>query len=219
MVWMMGLAAMACSRPGYGKDVPAPQADVPTTQSTDAAKAVLAGGCFWCTEGVFQELDGVQSVVSGYAGGSADTANYEAVCTGRTGHAEAIEITYDPSKITYGKLLQVFFATHDPTTPNAQGPDHGTQYRSAIFFADADQKKVAEAYIKQLTDAGVFTRPIVTTLEPLTAFYPAEKYHQDYVDNNPFNPYIKAWALPKIDKVRKNFPGEVKPPTTRPTAY
>ncbi|RYG77845.1 peptide-methionine (S)-S-oxide reductase, partial [bacterium] len=166
--------------------------------------AVLAGGCFWCTEGVFEQIPGVSDVESIYAGGTKETANYEAVCSGTTGHAEAIRITYDPAKVTYGYLLKIFFSiAHDPTTLNRQGNDVGTQYRSAVFYANDEEKRVAEAYIKQLTDAKVFTDPITTTLEPLTAYYPAEKYHQDYAKANPDQGYIRAMATPKIEKAKK----------------
>jgi peptide-methionine (S)-S-oxide reductase len=164
-----------------GDVLPAPKIDVPKTEAGQTRQAVFAGGCFWCTEAVFEQLEGVTEVTSGYSGGDADTANYKAVCTGQTGHAEAIRITYDPAKLTFGELLRVHFATHDPTTLNRQGADKGTQYRSAIFYADDEEKHVAEAYIRQLDEAKVFSSPIVTTLEPLAAFYPAEEYHQDYV--------------------------------------
>jgi peptide-methionine (S)-S-oxide reductase len=147
----------------------------------------------------------VSDVVSGYAGDIAQTANYEAVCGGGTNHAEAIRITYDPSKVTFGQLLRVFFATHDPTTKDRQGPDSGRQYRSAIFYQNEDEKRVAEAYIKQLDDARIFPRPIVTTLEPLTQFFPAEGYHQDFARTNPSHPYIRQQALPKVAKVREKF--------------
>lgn len=217
MMWMLGLAAMACDRPSYGKQVPQPKMDAPLAQSSDVKHAVFAGGCFWCTEAVFQEIQGVSQVESGYAGGSAETATYEQVCTGTTGHAEVIRITYDPSKLTFGRLLQIFFATHNPTTLNAQGPDRGSQYRSAVFYEDEQQKQIAEAYIAQLTQEQVFNQPIVTTLEPLNAFYPAEEYHQDYADRNPASAYIRAWAQPKVAKVRAGFPEQVKQPTTQPT--
>jgi len=174
-------------------------------------KAVLAGGCFWCTEAVFEQLKGVKSVVSGYAGGRAQTARYDVVSSGRTDHAEAIEITYDPAKISYGKLLKVFFSVaHDPTQLNRQGPDHGRQYRSAVFYSSGEQKKVAEAYIKQLTAAGVFSDPIVTELEPLDKFYPAEEYHQDFVARNPAQGYVRAYALPKVQKTKKAFREDLK---------
>lgn len=174
-------------------------------------KAVLAGGCFWCTEAVFEQLKGVKSVVSGYAGGTERTAHYDVVSSGSTDHAEAIEITYDPAKISYGKLLKVFFSVaHDPTQLNRQGPDHGRQYRSALFYSDGEQKRVAEAYIKQLTEAGVFSDPIVTELEPLDKFYPAEQYHQDFVVRNPAQGYVRAYALPKVRKVKKSFREDLK---------
>lgn len=168
---------------------------------------VFAGGCFWCTEAVFEQLKGVSDVVSGYAGGQANTANYNSVGSGNTGHAEVIRITYDPSKLSYGQLLRVFFATHDPTQLNRQGNDVGTQYRSAIFFQNEDEKRVAESYIKQLdANLDLYGKPIVTTLEPLEKFYEAELYHQDYAKNNPDQPYVKFHALPKANKVDKLFP-------------
>jgi peptide-methionine (S)-S-oxide reductase len=181
-------------------------AAVPTEKSV-----VLAGGCFWCTEAVFRQLSGVRSVVSGYAGGSAATANYRAVCGGDTRHAEAIEIRYDASQCTLGQLLKIFFSiAHDPTQLDGQGADIGTQYRSAIFFADAEQKNVSEAYIRQLNTAGVFSKPIVTTLEPLETFYPAEAYHQNYAALNPGQPYIAGVAAPKVSKLRENFSDKLK---------
>lgn len=174
------------------------------------ATAVFAGGCFWCVEAVFEELDGVIDAVSGYAGGSQETANYEDVCTGTTGHAEAVQIVYDPAKIDYRKLLEVHFATHDPTTLNRQGNDTGPQYRSAVFYADEDEKRAAQELIDELTRAHAFTNPIATTLEPLHGFYPAETYHQNYVCMNPRQSYVRAVALPKVDKVRKLFARDLK---------
>lgn len=174
------------------------------------ATAVFAGGCFWCVEAVFEELDGVIDAVSGYAGGSRETANYEAVCTGTTGHAEAVQIVYDPDKIDFAKLLRVHFATHDPTTLNRQGNDAGPQYRSAIFCADDEERRIAQAVIAELTQARAFDRPIVTTLEPLGEFYPAETYHQSYVCMNPRQGYVRAVALPKVEKVRKLFGDDLK---------
>lgn len=171
---------------------------------------MFAGGCFWCTEAVFEELDGVIEAVSGYAGDSKETANYKSVSTGRTGHAEAIEITYDPRRLSYEQLLKVFFATHDPTTKNRQGNDVGPQYRSAIFYANAQEKELAEAFIQDLTDAKAFSKPIVTTLEPLTAFYPAENYHQNYVCYNPNQAYVRMVAMPKVEKVREKFQSLLK---------
>jgi peptide-methionine (S)-S-oxide reductase len=178
------------------------------TKNDSASKqtAVLAGGCFWCTEAVFNQIDGVEKVVSGYSGGDRATANYDAVCSGRTGHAEAIQITYDPSKISYGQLLKIFFSVaHDPTQLNRQGHDRGTQYRSAIFYSDPEQKRVAEAYIQQLERARVFDDPIVTVVTPLEAFYPAEGYHQNYCSLNPGNPYVMGVAEPKVEKTRKLY--------------
>lgn len=176
-----------------------PRAD----QSAEFAKAVFAGGCFWCTEAVFEELEGVIDVVSGYAGGTEETANYRAVSGGDTGHAEAIEVTYDPQKVTFDQLLDVFFDAHDPTQLNQQGPDVGTQYRSAIFYADDTQREAAEAKIEKLKAARKFRRPIVTTLEPLEAFYIAETSHQDFATRNPNQPYVRFNSTPKVRKVRE----------------
>jgi peptide-methionine (S)-S-oxide reductase len=174
--------------------------------SAEKQTAVLAGGCFWCTEAVFLQIAGVEKVVSGYAGGDHATANYEAVCSGRTGHAEAIQITYDPRQISYGQLLKIFFSVaHDPTQLNRQGNDRGTQYRSAIFYSSPEQEQVAEAYIKQLDEAKLFGAPIVTVVTPLEAFYPAEGYHQNYCSLNPHNPYVMGVAAPKVEKTKKQF--------------
>ncbi len=188
---------------------PDPVEDVPTDQ--DAGRAVLAGGCFWCVEAVYQPLDGVTSVVSGYAGGDAASANYEAVCSGRTGHAEVVEVRYDPRRISFGALLKLFFAVaHDPTQKDRQGNDRGPQYRSAIFPVDEAQRKVAEDYIQQLNNAGAFTAPIVTTLEPGHPFHPAEDYHQDFARRNPNQPYITHVAKPKLEKLHAAFPEMLK---------
>ena len=188
---------------------PDPVEDVPTDQ--DAGRAVLAGGCFWCVEAVYHPLDGVQSVVSGYAGGDAASANYEAVCSGRTGHAEVVEVRYDPRRISFGALLKLFFAVaHDPTQKDRQGNDRGPQYRSAIFPVDEAQRKVAEDYIQQLNNAGAFTAPIVTTLEPGHPFHPAEDYHQDFARRNPNQPYITHVAKPKLEKLHAAFPEMLK---------
>ncbi|MEM9417838.1 MAG: peptide-methionine (S)-S-oxide reductase MsrA [Planctomycetota bacterium] len=207
-------AGFACSRPSHAAtDLPAPEVDLQVEASDEpqAAIAVLAGGCFWCTEAVFEELEGVSSVVSGYAGGTEDDANYKGVSAGITDHAEVIAITYDPGVISYGQLLQVFFAVaHNPTHVNRQGNDVGRQYRSAVFFASEDEKRVAEAYIAQLTAANVFDAPIATTLEPLTRFFPAEDYHQNYAALNPRQPYVAYTSLPKVDKLRKQFPDLLK---------
>ncbi|MGE0360299.1 MAG: peptide-methionine (S)-S-oxide reductase MsrA [Vicinamibacterales bacterium] len=192
------------------KAFPDPARDVDPARS-QATTAVLAGGCFWCTEAVFLPLAGVTGVTSGYIGGSAATANYHAVCSGTTGHAEAIEIRFDPAVISYGQLLKVFFAVaHDPTQLNRQGGDRGTQYRSAIFPADDEQRVVAAAFIAQLTDAEAFADPIVTTIEPLGTFYPAEGYHQNYAALNPAQPYVAAVALPKVAKLESAFPEKLK---------
>jgi peptide methionine sulfoxide reductase msrA/msrB len=184
----------------HGQDVP----------KTETASAVLAGGCFWCVEGVFEQIDGVYDVISGYAGGSEDTANYKAVCNGDTGHAEAVKIIYDPKKVSYEQLLKVHFATHDPTTLNRQGNDVGTQYRSTIFYADEKEKELAQAFIADLNDSKAFKKPIVTTLEPLKGFYPAEAYHQNFVCRNPRQGYVAGIALPKVEKVREKFKDLIK---------
>jgi peptide methionine sulfoxide reductase msrA/msrB len=168
--------------------------------------AVFAGGCFWCSEATFEQLVGVIDVTSGYSGGSKETATYDRVSIGDTGHAEAIRITYDPSRISYDKLLDVFFDSHDPTQLNHQDADWGTQYRSAIFYASEEERAIAEAKINELTDAHAFPSPIVTTLEPLVSFFPAEEYHQDYAQQNPSQPYIVAHAMPKVCRVRQKHP-------------
>lgn len=207
----MGVIAMvvgsACSVGVVASDLPAPKEDIPLTSQSESRTAVLASGCFWCSQAVFEQIPGVSSVVSGYAGDSKDKAVYGIVSSHMTNHAECVQVTYDASKVTYGHLLQVFFYTHDPTTLNRQGPDEGTQYRSAIFYANDDQKRVAEAYIKQFNEAKVFAKPIVTSLEKLApgGFYPAEQYHQDYAKLNPFQPYIQRYAIPKAKKAREKF--------------
>ena len=193
-----------------GIAIPPPALDEAAHAGT--ATAVLAGGCFWGVQGVFQHVAGVTRAVSGYAGGAAETATYRVVGSGDTGHAEAVEVTYDPAEITYGRLLQIYFSVaHDPTELNRQGPDVGTQYRSTIFPRDADQAKVAAAYIAQLDGAGVFSRPLATTIEPDRAFYPAEDYHQDYLTLNPTQPYIVYNDLPKIENLERLFPEVWRP--------
>ncbi len=185
--------------------IPAPAMD--EKPSSGLEKAVFAGGCFWGVQGVFQHVNGVTNAVSGYAGGESGTAQYEMVGTGTTGHAEVVEVTYDPAKVTYGQLLHVFFSVaHNPTQLNYQGPDHGTQYRSAVFFADEEQKQVAQSYIDQLGKAKAFSEPVVTTMEGLKAFYPAEGYHQDFLTLNPTHPYIVYNDLPKIEYLKQIFP-------------
>jgi len=193
------------------KNFPDPELDTSLSPSPVEKTAVLAGGCFWCVEAVFRELQGVISVRSGYAGDTAATANYRTVCSGRTNHAEAIEIRYDASRTTFGQLLKIYFSVaHDPTQLDRQGNDTGRQYRSAIFYSDDEQKRVAESYIRQLNDEHVFHDPIVTTLEPLDTFYVAEEYHQDYATRNPNQPYIVYVAQPKVDKLRENFADRLK---------
>lgn len=184
----------------------------PVPEAGDAGSTiVLAGGCFWCTEAVYSQLDGVLSVRPGYAGGSATTANYDDVCTGTTGHAEAIEIEFDPGRVTLGQILMIFFSiAHDPTQVNRQGADVGTQYRSAIFHANEAQRLVATRYIAQIEAAGLFDAPIATTLEPLEKFFVAESYHHDYAARNPWQPYVRAVAAPKVDKLRKVHAGMLK---------
>jgi peptide-methionine (S)-S-oxide reductase len=169
--------------------------------------AVLAGGCFWGVQGVFEHARGVKKVIAGYAGGEKATAQYETVSSGATGHAESVQITFDPAAISYGQILQIAFSVvHDPTQLNRQTPDVGTQYRSAIFYADDTQKKIATAYISQLETAHAFPRPIVTRVDPLKGFYPAEDYHQDYLLHNPTQPYIAFYDIPKIENFRRTFP-------------
>jgi peptide-methionine (S)-S-oxide reductase len=186
--------------------LPAPAVDTTPGQATSAV-AVLAGGCFWGVQGVFQHTKGVTSAVSGYAGGDKRTAQYEIVSSGTTGHAESVQVTFDPRQISYGRLLQIFFSVaHDPTELNRQGPDTGTQYRSAIFPTDAEQGNVAKAYIAQLDQAHAFKKAIVTKIEPDRAFYPAESYHQDFLTRNPTYPYIAINDLPKIEDLKRFFP-------------
>lgn len=211
MMMLFAFAGFSCVRPSEPTGgLPAAEARADEPRDAGPREAVFAGGCFWCVEGVFQQLEGVSEVTSGYAGGDASTATYEQVASGATDHAEVVRVVYDPAKISYGELLRVFFATHDPTQLDRQGPDRGRQYRSAVFYADQQQKQTAEAYIAQLTEAGVYSRPIVTTLEPLEAFYPAEEYHQDFVDRNPTHPYVRQWALPKLDKLEEAFPEKLR---------
>lgn len=187
--------------------LPDPAVDIPLAKAAGVQTTVLAGGCFWGVEGVFEHVKGVTRVVSGYSGGTADTASYKQVSSGRTGHAESVRISYDPARISYGQLLKVFFSVaHDPTELNRQGPDTGTQYRSAIFYANAEQKRVAEDYIAQLQKARAFPRPIVTQVVPLKAFYDAEAYHQDYLAQHPKQPYIVINDLPKIANLKRQFP-------------
>jgi len=191
---------------------PAPAMDAPLAAAKSQQTAVLAGGCFWGIQAVFEHVKGVSSAISGYAGGHVKSPSYESVSMGVTGHAETVSITYDPSQVTYGQLLMVYFSVaHDPTQWNRQGPDTGSQYRSVIFFTSEEQKHIAEAYLAQLDAAKVYSRKIVTAVEPYKAFYPAEDYHQDYLKNNPSNPYIVYNDLPKLENLKKVFPTLYQP--------
>jgi peptide-methionine (S)-S-oxide reductase len=222
---IMSLIAVSCSAPNTiffssaADSAPAitarmkidPPIDIPASKLKGEQTIVLAGGCFWGVEAVFENLKGVSSVVSGYSGGTAATANYDNVSTGTTGHAEAVKITYDPQQISLGKLLKVhFLIAHDPTQVDRQEPDNGTQYRSAIFFTNSEQQKVAKAYIDRLNQAHIFTKPIATQLVPLTKFYAAEEYHQDFITRNPTQGYIVRFDLPKLAQLRQQFPDLIK---------
>ena len=201
------LVLAACMSSSMAGALPDPATDTPLAKTKSLATAVFAGGCFWGIEAVFENVKGVTDAVSGYAGGSAESANYDQVSRGSTGHAEAVRVTYDPSQVTYGQLLKVFFAVaHDPTQLNRQGPDTGPQYRSAIFFANADQQRVAQAYIAQLQAAKSFNRPIVTQVSALKAFYAAEEYHQNYLVQHMTQPYIVIHDLPKLAALKKELP-------------
>ncbi len=208
------MSSPSCDLPGLGLRVPAgqlpdPVLDVPA--EGDRGEAVLGGGCFWCTEAVFRRLEGVTEVQPGYAGGSAETADYRQVCSGRTGHAEVIRILYDPARISYGQLLKVFFAVaHDPTQKDRQGNDVGTQYRSALFPLDPLQQQVARDYMAQLATAQVFASPLATTIEALDTFFVAEAYHHDYAAKNPGQAYIQYVSLPKVEKLLQVFPEKLK---------
>jgi peptide-methionine (S)-S-oxide reductase len=204
---MVSLATCTGCRAAAKVPVPPPANDATLAQAPGQQTAVFAGGCFWGTQSVFERVKGVVATTAGYAGGSAATATYGQVTTETTGHAESVKVVYDPSRITYGKLLQIFFSVaHDPTELNRQGPDVGTSYRSAIFYSDAEQQKVSLAYIAQLDAAHVFPKPIVTQVVPLNGFYNAESYHQDYALHNPDNPYILVCDRPKIEALKKQFP-------------
>jgi len=202
------LGATACNaKANPAAALPAPAVDAPRASASAHETVVVSGGCFWGVQAVFQHVKGVISATSGYSGGSAKTAEYETVSTGETGHAESVQIVFDPSQITYGELLRVFFSVaHDPTQFNRQGPDEGTQYRSAIFYTTDEQKKIAEAYIAQLDKAKVFPRPIVTQVAPLQAFYSAEAYHQNYAALHPNQPYIMFNDAPKVEHLKQQFP-------------
>jgi peptide-methionine (S)-S-oxide reductase len=202
------VGTLACTaRAGTSTPIPAPGVDDVRAATSAPQTMVVAGGCFWGIQAVFQHVKGVVSATSGYSGGSAKTAEYETVSTGETGHAESVQIVYDPSQVTYGELLRVFFSVaHDPTQLNRQGPDQGSQYRSVIFYNGDQQKRIADAYIAQLDKSKIFPRPIVTQVVPLKAFYPAEAYHQDYAANHPHQPYIMFNDAPKVEHLRQEFP-------------
>ena len=207
---LASLMALTACAPLYGASrsapVAAPLIDNPKVPGS-AQTAVISAGCFWGVQGVFEHVRGVQRAVSGYSGGSQRTAEYETVSGGMTGHAESVMITFDPAQISYGQILQIAFSVvHDPTELNRQGPDVGTQYRSAVFYADPEQQRIAESYIAQLNQAHAFSRPIVTQVAPLKGFYPAEGYHQDYLVNHPSAPYIAFNDLPKVDDFKREFP-------------
>jgi peptide-methionine (S)-S-oxide reductase len=213
-VVLAGGSAMVNRMPAQAAEaavvIPAPAVDEKGGEGTETA--LLAGGCFWGVQGVYQHVKGVKNAVSGYAGGAADTANYEQVSSGSTGHAETVAVTYDPQQITYGQILQIYFSVaHDPTQLNRQGPDHGTQYRSAIFPTTPEQKAIAEKYIAQLDQAGVYGEKIVTTTVAAPKFYPAEAYHQDFLVQNPTYPYIVINDQPKIDNLKEVFPAAFRP--------
>jgi peptide-methionine (S)-S-oxide reductase len=208
---VLSLSGAAASSTARGQ-VPVFAGEPSSSAAEGKQTAVLAGGCFWGVDAVFRHAKGVESVVAGYSGGSAATAQYEVVSAGRTGHAESVKITYDPSKISYADLLRIFFSVaHDPTELNHQGPDEGTQYRSAIFYSNEDQKQIALAYINQLNNARVFRKPIVTQVVPFQAFYPAEAYHQNFLALHPDNPYIIYNDLPKLRKLQQQFPTLYRP--------
>jgi len=206
---LLAAAALPRQQAASAKDLPDPAvAETPAGSPAATATAVLAGGCFWGMEAVFEHVKGVKEVVTGYAGGTADTADYERVSNGDTGHAEGIRITYDPARVSYGQLLKVFFAVaHNPTELNRQGPDVGSQYRSAVFPTTPDQRRVATAYIAQLNRSGVFPQPIATTVENWRGFTPAEAYHQDFVARNPTHPYVVFHDKPKVARLEAEFPG------------
>jgi peptide-methionine (S)-S-oxide reductase len=206
MILSLLAVAVACHAGGSAA-IPPPLVDQSKASTSGKETAVVAGGCFWGMQAVFQHVKGVRSATSGYAGGTMRNPDYESVSTGRTGHAESVKMVYDPSEVTYGQLLQIFFAVaHDPTELNRQGPDEGTQYRSVIFYGNDEQKKIAEAYIEQLQQAKVFPQAIVTQVVPLAAFYQAEGYHQNYAALHPDNPYIVYNDAPKVENLKKEFP-------------
>lgn len=208
----LGILAWATAKASDGRanakvPFPRPTLDAALASAKSQETAIVAGGCFWGIQGVFQHVKGVLSASSGYSGGAASTAHYEDVSTGTTGHAESVQIIFDPSQISYGQILMIFFAVaHNPTELNFQGPDYGTQYRSSIFYSNDQQRKIAQAYIAQLSSAKIYAQPIVTQVVPLQAFYPAEAYHQNYLKRHSYEPYIMINDLPKIASLKKNYP-------------
>jgi peptide-methionine (S)-S-oxide reductase len=206
------LLSCGANADAVNKAIPAPEVDTPAAEAARPQVAVLAGGCFWGLQGMFEHVKGVTRVVAGYSGGAKATAHYEMVGTETTGHAESVEITFDPKQISYGQLLRLFFSVaHDPTELDRQGPDRGPSYRSEIFYASPSQERIARAYVQQLTKAKVFTSPIVTKIEPLKGFYAAEDYHQDYLIHNPHQPYIVYNDLPKIEALKQAYPQVYRP--------
>lgn len=208
LIWLVSLVFFSFTQVARAQvRIPAPKADASIANKPGKQVAIFAGGCFWGTQSVFERVKGVLATTAGYSGGSRSTATYPQVTTETTGHAESVKVVYDPSKITYGRLLQVFFSVvHDPTQLNRQGPDVGTSYRSAIFYTSDEQRNISDAYIAQLNAAGVFSKPIVTEVTPLKGFYDAESYHQDYALHNPDNPYIQVCDRQKIEALKKEFP-------------
>lgn len=201
------ISTVACHASSAAAKLPNPTADDPLSKTKGTQTIVLAGGCFWGIQAVFEHVKGVSSATAGYSGGSASTAQYETVSTGQTGHAESVRVVYDPAQVSFGQILKVFFSVaHDPTELNRQGPDEGTQYRSVIFYSSEDQRRIAQAYVDQLNGAKVFARPIVTQIVALKAFYPAESYHQDYAEHHPNDPYIAFNDLPKLDHLKQTLP-------------
>src|SRR5215475_10657158 len=203
---VVALAATSLTTEAKDKKIPAPEKDATLAATSGAEPIVLAGGCFWGIQVVFQHVKGVISAISGYSGGEGNSARYEAVSTGKTGHAESVKVVFDPSQITIGQILQIFFSAHDPTELNRQGPDEGSQYRSVVFYATEDQLRITQPYVEQLDRSGVFKHKIVTQVAPLRAFFPAEAYHQNYATQNPNDTYIWTNDAPKVMKLKKDFP-------------
>jgi peptide-methionine (S)-S-oxide reductase len=210
--FLLALLCVSCNAPAAPlQDLPTPAKDLPAGKPGETRTLVIAGGCFWSTQAVFEKLKGVTDCVAGYAGGDKDTATYEQVSSGTTGHAESVQITYDPSVISFGTLLRVYFTIFDPTTLNRQGNDEGTNYRSTLFYSNDAEKEIAADYIHQLGDAHVYKDPIVTTLEPLKGFYTAEEYHQHFADKHPDHPYVQFCDVPKVKVLHEKFADLLKP--------